>query len=152
MNINDIIIELVQTNKRAIDIYREIETLGIDKIEFYSLLVDLIRKKKIPNILICHCGHDCSRCKTFIATLTNDNTLREEVISFYKTTFNTDTTQDELYCLSGNSDNIMRKCQECPWISCAKSKKVDSCSECHKYPCKSLAEYQHKYVNKYNQI
>lgn len=32
----------------------------------------------------CYCGHDCSRCLTYLATVNNDNDLREKSQRFYK--------------------------------------------------------------------
>lgn len=102
--------------------------------------------------MICYCGHDCSRCKTYIATINDDDIMRQEVIEFYKTTFQMDLKLNEINCLGGHSDTVMTACRECPWKSCAISKGIAHCTECDVYPCSPLAEYIEKYVNRYNQI
>lgn len=33
---------------------------------------------------ICYCGHDCSRCLTYLATINNDEDLRKQTQEFYK--------------------------------------------------------------------
>lgn len=157
MNSNDLssaIISIVKENEsiEAKDIFSTVKQYGIEEVDFYSLLLELILQKKIPNILICFCGHDCSRCTTFIATLRNDNALRQQVISFYQTAFNMNLKQEDIYCLSGHSDTVMEGCKQCPWMSCAKSKNLNACSKCSEYPCKPLGEYIEIYVNKVNQI
>ncbi|MBQ8288668.1 MAG: hypothetical protein IJX76_07870 [Clostridia bacterium] len=43
--------------------------------------------------------------------------------------------------------------RECPWVRCAKERGLTAaCADCGEYPCKPLAEYLNKYVNKCNQI
>ena len=42
------------------------------------------------------CGHDCSRCITYLATIKNDDTLRKQSQQFYKTMFGLDIPLDEV--------------------------------------------------------
>ena len=104
------------------------------------------------NPQFCFCGHDCSRCLTYLATVNNDDNLRRKSQQFYKDEFNLDIPLQKIHCLSGRSDDVFYLCKNCPWMKCAKEKGLSGCSECTEYPCKPLAEYQRKYVNKCNQI
>lgn len=101
---------------------------------------------------LCFCGHVCSRCLTYLATINNDNELRLKSQRFYKGEFNLDIPLEELHCLGGRSEDVFYLCKDCPWMKCAKKKGLSTCSECTEYPCKPLAKYQEKYVNKCNQI
>lgn len=98
------------------------------------------------------CGHDCSRCVTYLATIKNDNALRKQSQQFYKTMFGNDILICEVNCLGCRSDKVFILCMSCPFTKCASEQKIDECSECVEYPCKVLAEYQEKYANKCNQI
>lgn len=100
----------------------------------------------------CFCGHDCSRCITYLATVRNDENLRIQSQRFYKDAFNLDIPLNEMHCFGGRSNNIFKLCCDCPWMKCCRERKIDACSECAEYPCKPLAEYQAKYVNKCNQL
>jgi aminoglycoside phosphotransferase (APT) family kinase protein len=100
----------------------------------------------------CFCGHDCSRCITYLATIRNDINLRTQSQQFYKDEFELDIPLGEINCLGGRSDNILKLCRDCPWMKCCRERKIDACSECTEYPCKPLAKYQAKYVNKGNQL
>lgn len=100
----------------------------------------------------CFCGHDCSKCITYIATINNDNELRGKSQKFYKATFGQDIQLGEIHCMGGRSDDMFFLCKDCLWMKCAKEKGLTACSECAEYPCKPLVEYQEKYVNKCNQI
>ena len=100
----------------------------------------------------CYCGHDCSRCVTYIATQTDDDTLREQSQSFYKEQFRKDIPLEKFNCWGGRTDKVFELCQDCPFVKCCKERSVDSCHKCPKYPCKEISDYQAKYVNKCNQI
>ena len=100
----------------------------------------------------CFCGHDCARCVTYLATVNNDDKLREQSRRFYKETFGYDIPLSEIRCMGGRTDDIFQLCQGCPFRKCCREKELGSCSECEEYPCKPLAGYIEKYVNKYNQI
>ncbi len=100
----------------------------------------------------CFCGHDCSRCLTYLATVNNSDELRRQSQQFYKDTFGHDIPLAEIHCLGGRSDDIFYLCRDCPWRKCAKEKRLSACSDCSEYPCKPLAEYQARWVNKCNQM
>ena len=102
--------------------------------------------------LFCYCGHNCARCLTYLATLTNDEKLRKQSQSFYKTEFGIDIPLADIQCLGGRSSDILYLCKECPFIKCCKEHKTEICSECCDYPCEKIKDYQEKYVNKCNQI
>ena len=104
------------------------------------------------NQLICCCGHDCSRCLTYLATINNDENLRKQSQSFYKTEFVIDIPLKDIHCLGGRSEDVFCLCKECPFVKCCKEHNVERCIECFEYPCKTIKEYQEKYVNKCNQI
>ncbi|MDD4495827.1 MAG: DUF3795 domain-containing protein, partial [Eubacteriales bacterium] len=100
----------------------------------------------------CFCGHDCSRCITYLATVRNDENLRIQSQRFNKDEFNLDIPLNEVHCLGGRSDDIFKLCRDCPWMKCCRERNIDACLKCTEYPCKLLAEYQAKYVNKCNQL
>lgn len=104
------------------------------------------------NDMTCYCGHDCSRCVTYLATVRNDDELRNQSQQFYKDMFGYDIPLYEIHCMGGRSDDVLYLCKDCSWMKCAKEKGLSSCSNCMEYLCKPLKEYQEKYVNKCNQI
>lgn len=100
----------------------------------------------------CYCGHDCSRCVTYIATQTDDDSLREQSQRFYKEQFRIDVPLEKFNCCGGRTDNIFGLCQDCPFRKCCIERNISSCNLCPEYPCAMLKDYQIKYVNKCNQI
>ncbi|MDD6800634.1 MAG: DUF3795 domain-containing protein [Firmicutes bacterium] len=101
---------------------------------------------------ICCCGHDCSRCRTYLATVNHDDNLRKQSQKFYKDEFGMDIPLEAVHCLGGRSEEVFFLCKECPWVKCCKERGIDVCSDCEHYPCGSLKQYQEKYVNKCNQV
>lgn len=104
------------------------------------------------NSMLCYCGHDCTRCVTYLATIKNDDTLRIQSRQFYMDLFGLEIPLSDIRCMGGRSDDIFYLCKSCPWMKCAKEKGLSLCSGCAEYPCAPLSEYQAKYVNKCNQI
>lgn len=100
----------------------------------------------------CYCGHDCSKCITYIATQKNDDALRVKSQQFYKETFKVELPIEKFNCMGGRSKNVFELCKDCPFIECCNRHNVDSCNKCQEYPCKEILEYQAKYVNQCNQI
>ncbi len=100
----------------------------------------------------CYCGHDCSRCITYIATKKNDNILRVKSQQFYKETFGLELSIEKFNCEGGRSEKVFELCKCCPFVSCCQEHNVESCNKCSEYPCSKISDYQSKYVNKCNQI
>ena len=100
----------------------------------------------------CYCGHDCSRCITYLATVGNDDDLRRQSQAFYQKEFGWDIPLEDIHCSGGRSDDRFRYSRGCPFQKCCIQKKLDGCTACGEYPCRMLADYQRKYVNKCNQL
>jgi len=125
---------------------------AVDKTAFYTSVLRLIEAGEIPNVLVCCCGHDCSRCLTFRATLADDAAMREKSARFYRTAMGMEIPPEKLRCLGGRSGEPMEACRGCPFLNCCKEKGLHACEECAHYPCKTLGWYMEKYVNKANQV
>jgi len=100
----------------------------------------------------CYCGHDCSKCVTYIATQTSNEDLRRQAQRFYKESFGLDIPLEKFYCNGGRSKNAFELCKDCPFKKCCIERGVDACGKCSEYPCKDISDYQEKYVNKCNQL
>jgi hypothetical protein len=98
------------------------------------------------------CGHDCSCCVTYQATVKNDDTLRKQAQLFYREMFNREIPLKDIQCMGCQSECIFKLAEVCPFTKCVREKQLESCSDCAEHPCPMLVEYQKKYVNKCNQI
>lgn len=111
----------------------------------------ILRKKHSSDEMTCFCGHDCSRCVTYLATAGDDDELRRQSKQFYENFFNRDISLCDFNCYGGRSGTVFSLCQECPFSKCCREKNIHSCNECEKQ-CEMFKDYQKKYVNKYNQL
>lgn len=143
-NVIQVIIDSVSKNIPLTEIYAGLDT-SVDKIDFYKTVASLIQDGVIPNIMICWCGIDCTRCQTFRATINNDDSMCEAVKMYYEEIGHNIETKD-LFCLGCRSDDIMSACAGCPYMKCGKEKGLQRCDECGEYPCESLQWYTEKYI------
>ena len=123
-----------------------------DKCQTEEEIIEMIKTGNKLFGLPCYCGHDCSKCVTYIATQTNNEDLRRQAQSFYKEIFGLDIPLEKFYCNGGRSKNVFELCKECPFKKCCIERGIDACSKCSEYPCKEILDYQEKYVNKCNQL
>ncbi len=100
----------------------------------------------------CYCGHDCSKCVTYVATMTDNDNLRMQSQRFYREQFGQDIPLEKFNCWGGRTDKVFEFCQDCPFRKCCIERNINSCNLCSEYPCTMFKDYQIKYVNKCNQI
>ena len=98
------------------------------------------------------CGHDCSRCKIYLATVRDDDKLRQESKRFYRDAFSADLPLQAFHCLGCRSEDVFALCRDCPFTACADRHGAAHCADCAEYPCTMLAGYQKTYINRCNQI
>ena len=86
------------------------------------------------NEFIAYCGLDCETCEARIATVTNDDLLREKVAEEWSKLNNAVITSDMINCrgcrLEGEKTPYCESL--CPIRQCAIKKKVDTCGNCNK--------------------
>lgn len=84
------------------------------------------------NELIACCGLDCEQCDARIATLTNDNALREKTAALW-TKLNGVTITPEMICCTGCRTRGAKTpfCDSlCPIHNCVREKGLDTCADC----------------------
>ena len=143
-DVRQTIVANIAKNIPLTDIYAGLSG-AVDKIGFYKIVLSLIESKHIPNIMVCWCGIDCSRCRTFRATINNDDEMRKTVKGYYEEIgYNVEIK--DLNCLGCRSDEMMPGCAGCPYMKCGKEKGLRRCDECGDYPCESLSWYMENYI------
>ena len=95
------------------------------------------------------CGLDCSNCDAYIATINNDNDLREKTAKRWAEEHHHPGLKTEdincLGCLS-DSEPVFQHCHECEVRKCGKDKGLKSCGECNIYKsCEKIINL-HRYI------
>jgi len=88
----------------------------------------------IENKMIAYCGLDCERCDAYIATLKNDNVLREKVAKLWSELNGVEITSEMINCQGCRADGAKTPyCENlCGIRQCALGKQYDTCGNCSK--------------------
>ena len=116
-----------------------------------NLLFDLKRTNsefmeatmKYTNQLIGCCGLDCEKCDARIATITNDNTLREKTAALWTKLNGVPITPEMINCIGCRKEGAKTPfCDKlCPVHNCVREKGLDTCADCGKMEeCPTLGQ------------
>ena len=94
------------------------------------------------NAYIAYCGLDCETCEARIATINNDNALREKVAALWTKLNGVEITPEMINCVGCRIEGSKTPyCESlCPIRQCAMEKKAETCSSCAEMEtCEKLA-------------
>ena len=82
--------------------------------------------------LISYCGLDCEKCDARIATLNDDNALREKTAALWTEMNGVEITPQMINCNGCRTDGVKTPyCKDmCPIRKCAESKGFETCGDC----------------------
>lgn len=82
--------------------------------------------------LIAYCGLDCEKCDARIATITNNNELREKTARLWSKLNGTEITAEMINCVGCRVDGVKTPfCNAiCPIKKCAACKELVTCGNC----------------------
>ena len=83
-------------------------------------------------LLIACCGIDCENCDARIATVNNDNALREATAEKWRVMYNApDITAESLNCVGCRIDGVkVAHCADCEIRNCVNTKGYPTCADC----------------------
>ncbi|RKM59160.1 DUF3795 domain-containing protein [Butyrivibrio sp. CB08] len=81
---------------------------------------------------IAFCGLDCEQCEARIATITDDNKLREKVAEEWSKFYGAEITPDMINCVGCRLTGVKSPyCQSmCQIRQCALRKNIETCGDC----------------------
>lgn len=82
--------------------------------------------------MIAYCGLDCETCDAYIATMTDDDVLREKTANAWSEMNGASITPDMINCEGCRMDGVKTHfCNSiCPIRQCARGKKFSTCGDC----------------------
>ncbi len=92
--------------------------------------------------MIAYCGLDCKSCDAYLATIHNDNALREKTAKLWAELNNAPITSEMINCEGCRTDGAKTPyCESmCEIRQCALKKKLDTCGGCCDFEsCKMVA-------------
>ena len=86
------------------------------------------------NDFISYCGLDCEKCEARIATITNDDKLREKVAALWSKLNSVTITKEMINCVGCRLDGVKTPfCESlCEIRKCAIENKYEMCGACSK--------------------
>lgn len=93
------------------------------------------------NKLIGCCGLDCEKCDAEIATITNDNALREKTAALWTKLNGVTVTPEMINCTGCRTDGVKTPfCDSlCSIRKCVREKGIETCADCAKMDgCRTL--------------
>ena len=84
--------------------------------------------------LIAYCGLDCEACEARIATVRDDDALREKVAKLWSELNGVEITPAMIHCVGCRADGVKTPyCESlCPIRLCARENKMETCGGCEK--------------------
>ena len=84
------------------------------------------------NELIAFCGLDCKECDAYIATVNNDNALREKTAKAWSALYNSPIKPEDINCEGCRCDGVTRiYCEKyCEIRQCARKRAMNTCGDC----------------------
>jgi len=97
--------------------------------------------------LIACCGLDCEKCDAYIATINNDQVLREKTAKLWSQLNNTTITPDMINCTGCRMEGIKTiYCSNiCQIRKCVKNKGFDTCAPCQAIKTCEIVSQIHKH-------
>ena len=88
-----------------------------------------------------YCGLNCALCEVYLATASDDATLRLHIATMWSRYEDGDFQAEQLYCTGCKSGAVKTAyCREhCKIRACARARGVASCRACPEYPCALFA-------------
>ena len=87
------------------------------------------------NKYIAYCGLDCEKCEARIATINNDDNLREKVAKEWSDLNKVTITKEMINCTGCRIEGAKTPFCDglCEIRKCARNKKVETCGNCDKF-------------------
>ena len=91
-----------------------------------------LKEGRIMNEYIAYCGLDCETCEARIATVNDDNEMREKVAMLWSELNGVEISPEMINCVGCRIDGVKTPfCDSiCPIRQCASKREYETCADC----------------------
>lgn len=91
--------------------------------------------KEVLNEMIGYCGLDCERCDAYLATINDDDALRERTAKLWSELNNAPILPEHINCNGCRTDGVKTVfCEQlCQIRQCAQEKSLVTCGDCAQF-------------------
>jgi len=92
---------------------------------------------------VSYCGLNCAECKAYIATIRNDQKMREEVAQSWSEMYQAEISASQINCRGCTDPEgpYFSHCYECEIRKCSKEHEVINCAYCDEYHCEKIENF-----------
>jgi len=93
--------------------------------------------------MIAYCGLACHNCVAYQATLSDDNSKRQEIAGLWSTMYGSDLEPGDINCAGclSRKEPLFAHCRVCDVRRCAEERGLDNCARCADYACDKLESF-----------
>ena len=105
--------------------------------------------------LIGYCGLDCEICEARIATINDDNEMREKIAKLWSELNNVEISSEMINCVGCRVEGVKTPfCDSiCPIRQCPLDKKYETCADCNELEeCKKVKQIFKNNKDAYNNL
>lgn len=105
--------------------------------------------------LIGYCGLDCEICEARIATINDDNEMREKIAKLWSELNNVEISSEMINCVGCRVEGVKTPfCDSiCPIRQCALDKKYETCADCNELEeCEKVKQIFKNNKDAYNNL
>lgn len=85
------------------------------------------------------CGLLCNECPAYLATVNNDDALREKTAIEWSKMYSSNISTTDINCLGCKSEEVVFSyCKICEIRACNKESKLNNCAQCSDFSCEKL--------------
>lgn len=88
-----------------------------------------------------YCGINCTTCPLYIATTTNDDSMKETLMAKWGKLYNHSFDIKEMECYGCKSNVKFYKCKNCNITACNISNGIETCTKCTNHPCERINKF-----------
>jgi len=88
-----------------------------------------------------YCGINCEKCSAYIATINNDDDLKQKIAEEWGSLHNRQYVKEEINCLGCKSEEIFTACTKCDIRNCNLTRGIENCQDCEMFPCDRLQRF-----------
>ncbi len=89
-----------------------------------------------------NCGLNCAECGAYIATQTNSDEKRKEIVEQWSKAYGSKIEYTQVNCDGCRAGGVLiGDCNQCPIRVCGNSKNLENCAQCPDYICETLGKF-----------
>lgn len=88
-----------------------------------------------------YCGINCEKCKAYIATLADNDELKEQLANEWGELYKRHFSKEDMICYGCKSDTLFVLCSLCDIRTCNEKHEITNCEDCASFICERMNRF-----------